>query len=69
MSSLLEPCAVNSRTHGSEGRGGQQCPSLTRACSGGWVKGQLLHLTNPSGGEPFLLNASYSFIDINYWCT
>jgi hypothetical protein len=32
-SGLPEPCAGTTRTHGSEGRGGQRCPSLTRPCT------------------------------------
>ena len=33
VSGLPEPCAGTTRTHGSEGREGQRCPSLTRPCS------------------------------------
>ena len=61
MSSLLEPCALNRRMHGSEGRGGQQCPPLTRACR--VVGSKVSYFTLPTRGRTASSQRDRSFTD------
>ena len=63
MNGLLEPCALNRRMHGSEGRGGQQCPSLTRACRA--VGSKVSDFTLPTRGRTASAQRGPSFTDTN----